>query len=344
MAQQESMACLERVVTCPICGEHGDKLYSDLQDRQIRGHLGKWGFDKCPRCGHVWLTPRFTPEYISLAYDGYSDLRWSGDGPFSSSRWKLALKKAYFAAAYGYTAGTSLWQRLTGYVFYLCPPIKSKLDRQVMFLTNHKDGKLLDIGSGSGWFLENMQWLGWEVQGIDIDAVSAEKARKRRVDVRVGIVEEARYPDNTFDAITMTHVVEHLYEPRITLQECFRILRPGGRIVIITPNVESAEHRRFERCWQPLEPPRHLNLFTLKSIALAVEQTNFEIDKLYSVADGAAHFWRLSSAIESTGSYSSARSTPLRNKLTACAFYIAEWLGLLWDKSVGEEIILIGRK
>jgi len=213
-----------------------------------------------------------------------------------------------------------------------------------MFLSSQKDGKLLDIGSGSGWFLENMQWLGWEVQGVDIDAVSAEKARKRGVVVHIGTLEEQNYPDNMFDAITLAHVIEHLYNPVTTFRECYRILRPGGRLVVLTPNVESMGQKRFADSWQPLEPPRHLNLFTLKSIALAIKKTAFQIDKLYSRGNSAAHVWLLSSVIKSTGSYRPGKPVGKRTKLKGYAFYMMEWLSLLWDKSVGEEIVLIGRK
>jgi len=343
MAQQDNAIYLETVAFCGVCGHHGETLYSNLQDRLFVDRPRAFGVKRCLHCGHVWLTPRFTLQCIGHAYRGYSD-DCLGDPPLSSSRRKLALKQAYFAAAWGYTAGTSLWQRLVGYAFYLHPPLRRKLDRQVMFLARRHSGRLLDIGCASGWFLQNMQWLGWKVEGVDIDPVGAEKARKRGIAVRLGTLEGQHYPDNIFDAITMSHVVEHLHKPIATLQECYRILKPGGRIVIITPNTESMAHKRFKEFWMPLDTPRHLNLFTSMSMTLAVERAGFRIEEGYCAADGAAGFWSLSSAIESTGSLQLQESPGIRARLKAYAFYATESLRLLWDQTAGEEIILVGRK
>jgi SAM-dependent methyltransferase len=81
--------------------------------------------------------------------------------------------------------------------------------------------------------------------------------------------------DETYDAVTMSHVIEHLHDPVSALQEVRRILKPGGTLWIVTPNVESIGHRRFGVNWRGLEPPRHLVLFSGASLAEALDRAGF---------------------------------------------------------------------
>ncbi len=95
---------------------------------------------------------------------------------------------------------------------------------------------------------------------IDQDAVTI--ARSLGLEVRCGSLEEQGYPAESFDAVTLCHVVEHLSDPRATIDECFRILKPSGRLVVATPNSDSLSRRLFGKDWRGLEPPRHLMVFS----------------------------------------------------------------------------------
>jgi len=146
-----------------------------------------------------------------------------------------------------------------------------------MYLADRKPGKLLEVGCGNGQMLRRMKDEGWDVTGIEIDAQAGIFAQLAvgAASVYIGSLEEAALPDDSFNAITMNHVVEHLHDPIGVLGECYRILKPGGRLVLVTPNTQSLGHARFNRNWVGLDPPRHLYLYSPSSLSTLAQQAGF---------------------------------------------------------------------
>jgi SAM-dependent methyltransferase len=93
--------------------------------------------------------------------------------------------------------------------------------------------------------------------------------------VRQGKLEAQGYAPATFDAVTMSHFLEHVYDADAPLEESHRILKPGGRLVVVTPNAAAWGHRLFGRAWRGLEPPRHLQIFTPEALRSALERAGF---------------------------------------------------------------------
>jgi SAM-dependent methyltransferase len=91
------------------------------------------------------------------------------------------------------------------------------------------------------------------------------------LDARCGSLEGAGFEPAAFDLVTLVHVVEHLPDPRATLEAAVRLLRPGGTLVLVTPNFGSLDSRLHRDDWFPLDPPRHLFLFSPASIRRCVE-------------------------------------------------------------------------
>src|SRR5208283_4697550 len=113
-------------------------------------------------------------------------------------------------------------------------------------------------GCGDGRFLALMRDAGWDVYGIEPDPVAAKVAqRELGTSVTVGALEDAGFPDEAFDAVTLSHVIEHVHDPVALLAECRRVLKPDGSVVIVTPNIRSLGHQKFQSLWRGLEPPRH---------------------------------------------------------------------------------------
>lgn len=136
--------------------------------------------------------------------------------------------------------------------------------------------QLLDVGFGRGEFLRTMQEHGWQVQGLEPDSGAVAAARADGLDVEQGLIDDAPYPPESFDAITLSHVIEHLHDPVASLTVCSRLLTPGGVLWVATPNVAGHTHRRFGRNWFGLDPPRHLVIFTRSSLELALLRAGFQ--------------------------------------------------------------------
>jgi SAM-dependent methyltransferase len=124
-------------------------------------------------------------------------------------------------------------------------------------------GLVLDVGCATGNFLAGMRELGWETIGVEPSPHAASYAREvQGLDVHQGTLADAALPAEHVDVVTMWHVLEHVYDPKASLAEAARVLRPGGWIVITVPHLESWEARCFGRYWLGLDFPRHLYLFS----------------------------------------------------------------------------------
>ncbi len=108
-----------------------------------------------------------------------------------------------------------------------------------------------------------------------MDPIVVRNAKAKGLNVRMGSIDAFANYSEQFDVITISHVVEHLYSPIDALRLAHKLLKPGGRLWLDTPNIESLGHARYGRHWRGLEPPRHLVIFGPKSIRLAMGQAGF---------------------------------------------------------------------
>jgi ubiquinone/menaquinone biosynthesis C-methylase UbiE len=121
------------------------------------------------------------------------------------------------------------------------------------------DGRVLDVGCANGSFLTALESIAnWELHGIDINPKVIEDCRNTKLHLKAGQLEQGVYPDEFFDAIIMTHLIEHVVDPLETLRICLAILKPGGVVVGELPNVDSWDFKLFHRYWGGLHLPRHL--------------------------------------------------------------------------------------
>jgi len=140
----------------------------------------------------------------------------------------------------------------------------------------HKPGRLLDVGCAMGFLLEAARRRGWQVVGLDLAAAAVEYARREfQLDVRLGPVERAAFPEASFDVITAFELIEHVVDPAGTLGCFHRWLRPDGLLVLTTPNAGSYAARRHpERFEGFLEPP-HLVYFTPSTMRQLLRRAHF---------------------------------------------------------------------
>ncbi len=138
-------------------------------------------------------------------------------------------------------------------------------------------GKLLDIGAGTGDFLMTAKGAGWEVIGIEPNAKAREAAKQKGV----GFVEnEEALDDNTFDVITMWHVLEHVPDVNKQIAELKRLIKPNGTVVIAVPNFNSFDAKYYGDFWAAYDVPRHLTHFSKTAIKILFEEQGFRLEKV----------------------------------------------------------------
>lgn len=338
---------VEEVPRCPLCGSEERKtLYAGLTDR-LFGAPGEWTLKECRDCRTAFLDPRLTPENIGRAYETYCTHSAISENPKSNSPVHLfyrAMKAGYLGGRWGYSWGTKPWQRLLGSLLFLFPRRQAQLDFTVMYQHAVPGGRLLDVGCGSGELLERMQSLDWRVEGLDFDAKAVQVAQEYGLKVRLGTLEEQYYPEGSFDAITMSHVIEHVHDPLALLSECRRILKPGGCLVVVTPNLGSLGHNHFGVDWIALDPPRHLQLFEPQTLRRLAERSGFEKLDIRTTMHIADWIYETSSLIRRKGYYSWGEPTSLMMRMWGRTMQRLQWVLLKIRPNVGEEIVLTCEK
>ncbi|MDX2032519.1 MAG: class I SAM-dependent methyltransferase [Blastocatellia bacterium] len=142
-------------------------------------------------------------------------------------------------------------------------------------------GRLLEIGSSTG---EMIAAAGerFTAIGLEPDEANCRIARARGLDCRNTTLDEARFPAGHFDAAVSYHVIEHVPSPRAELRELHRVLKPGGWLVMETPNIDNLWYRLLGARWRQFIPD-HLYFFTPQTFTRLCEESGFEVRELRSV-------------------------------------------------------------
>lgn len=140
-----------------------------------------------------------------------------------------------------------------------------------------RKGPILDVGCGRADFLSLMKERGWKTAGLELDKRIEAHGKRAGMDLRAGSLDNIRFPDSYFDAVTFWHVFEHIRRPVETITECARILKPGGLLVIAVPNIGSVQARLTGGNWFHLDPPYHLYHYSLRNIKDLLASRGFRI-------------------------------------------------------------------
>lgn len=136
--------------------------------------------------------------------------------------------------------------------------------------------RLLEVGRGAAGFLAAGKPAGWDVAGLELSLQGATFARDRLgLEVRTERAETMIFPPGSFDLAVMFDVIEHLFDPRAVLEATRRALKPGGALVVSTPNLDALSRRALGEAWAVLSPLEHLYSFTEGTLARMVESCGF---------------------------------------------------------------------
>jgi SAM-dependent methyltransferase len=201
---------------------------------------GSFQMVRCLSCQFIYLNPRPTDRSL---FDFYQD--YLPEGEPSVESWKRMMRSVFKRAA-------------------------KLLEQQV------GKGRLLDVGTGFGFFLPEMKRKGWDVMGVEISQKGMEYARDvLGLQIQPGPLEAAGFPANSFDAVTGFYVIEHLPNPMAFFRECHRILKPGGILLLRYPHTTpiknllslfGVENRLYDL-------PAHLSDFSPRVIQQCLERT-----------------------------------------------------------------------
>ena len=239
--------------TCFNCGSYKFKTLFLGKDRMF-GLPGEFMVDECIDCGQISTHPELSNEEIEKYYPT-DYLLFTSAIEDEKNRFKRFDRKH----------GLDL----------RC--------RAVISNSKVKQGRILDIGCATGIFLHGMQLRSWECFGIEPSFHAADYARTRfDLQIITGYLKSEQFPDSFFDVITLWDVFEHLPSPIDTLNIINMILKPGGLLVITTPNIDSWTSKIFGKFWAGWELPRHYHVYSPRLLKSLLQKTGFDFSKFTS--------------------------------------------------------------
>ncbi len=190
-------------------------------------------------------------------------------------------------------------------------------------------GRLLDFGCGGGSYLKRMAALGWRVTGMDSSVEMADRVRDELgLTAIAGTLPHRDLRPCSFDVVTLWHSLEHVHDPLATLREVYRLLVPGGKVVIACPNIDSWAFRRFGASWFGLDLPRHLTHFTPATLGHMLHAAGLRLDSVRGIRHTD---WLRSSARRSAASRRGSTTDHLLTWKPAAKF--AGWVAYLMGGS-----------
>ncbi len=225
---------------CDLCGS---AAYSSVFEKD-----GLSGV-RCSSCGLIYINPRPADEYLKneVYNEGYFDAEkgYGIEDVFGKSRLE-SLKRA-----------DELFAEIEMY------GIK---------------GSVLDAGCAAGYFLETARKRGWEPHGIEISDFAARHARENlNLEVLTGDLVRVELPNEKYDLALLMDTIEHLTSPKKGLERIYSALKPGGMLVVETPNYESTPARFLGAEWGLVAPEHHLFYFTPSTLKRLAAETGFHV-------------------------------------------------------------------
>jgi SAM-dependent methyltransferase len=145
-----------------------------------------------------------------------------------------------------------------------------QLVSKAAWLDKFPQGRLLDIGAQKGEFIWFMQERGWVVEGVELDN---NVPNPKNMPIRYGNFLEMNFPEDSYDVITFWAVLEHVYYPMSFIERAAKLLKPGGRLIVLVTNLNSIQARLYRAD----DYPRHLTIFTEKSAKLMCKKNGLRV-------------------------------------------------------------------
>lgn len=249
---------------CPLCGCDAARVLFEMTDRLYRTTRRIFRVIECAECRLMRLDPWPAPGELERYYP---QAYWFAEGGSAAS----ALAELYRRIV------------LRDHVRFVSRALESCGEQ----------GLVLDVGCGGGLFLRMMRRRGYRAVGLDFSPGAASTAwRKQEAPVVCASLERAPLAAGCCAAVTMFHVLEHLRDPASYLEAAHALLKPGGRLIVQTPNAACWQFFLLGERWTGLDVPRHLIDFRARDLEALIESAGFEVvrTKHFSLRDNPAGF------------------------------------------------------
>jgi SAM-dependent methyltransferase len=246
---------------CPVCRGQVDEVFGGLFDDRY-GYPALFSLRKCRSCGHRFVPAHFTHEELGDLYTSYYPRKNFDIDSFQPAR---------------EVAGFRAW--LSG-------------ERGSAFRWVPKNVAVLDIGCGVGHTLAYHQARGCDAVGIEADDNVLAIAARYGLNIVRGVFDGSQFETSSFDYVTLDQVAEHVLDPVALMRGVHRVLKPGGWVVITTPNPDSLGARLFGRYWLNWHVPYHMQFYTKRSMKKLASAAGLRLAKAYTITASEWQFYQ----------------------------------------------------
>ena len=242
-------------VECCICEHAGSKIIGSGEDYEYHTTPDTFYVSQCDNCSLVFLNPRPSVSEFETIY------------PPNYHAFDFSLEKF-------------------GFVYRVRALLEAKRAlKRCDGLTDR--AHILDVGCGDGFHLKLLRKYGnktWILEGVDFDKRALKALSNSGIKVHLGTVEELNLTDENYDLVFLIQTIEHVEKPDKVLSAIYRLLKKGGKLVIVTDNTDSLDFKFYKRrYWGGYHFPRHWNLFNKKSLKLLAKKTKFDIEDMTTI-------------------------------------------------------------
>lgn len=235
-------------------------------------------YDSCPCCGRKNIVSLFSVEDYTVSHKRFEiweckncTFRFTQNVPGANG-----IGPYYQSENYISHSDTS-----EGFINKLYHKVRNRTliqkRKMIKKITAKSTGTILDVGCGTGAFLYTMQQSGWQINGLEPDETARKKA-KELYNLNLNNSEKLfSFPAESFDAITMWHVLEHVHELHNYIKRLKELLKPGGKLFIAVPNYTCYDEKIYKEFWAAYDVPRHLYHFSPASMYKLLSIHNMQI-------------------------------------------------------------------
>ena len=257
---------------CGACGCGQSRFLFEARD-YLYGNPGAWPVAECLGCGVVFLNPRVSPDAIGALYPPsyYTNAAAGGSGgAFGNALRDYVVHRLY---RYPLDQTPSAAIKLAGGAGMPFFRRWSAMRKHVPFAGG---GSLLDVGCGNGKLLARYKRYGWNTHGVEPSPSSAAIAQRGGHVIHPGDLFQAGLPADRFDAVTLWDALEHIHNPRATLAEIYRVLKPGGHVYLSVPNFGSGYARLLRDRWFMFTAPLHYYHYTRATLSALLDRCGYQ--------------------------------------------------------------------
>lgn len=224
-------------------------------------------YNSCPCCGQKNIVPVFSAEDYTVSHEQFEiweckncTLRFTQNVPGANEIGPYYQSENYISHS----------DTRKGFINNLYHKVRirtlAQKRKMVEKITSKSGGSILDVGCGTGAFLHTMQQAHWKITGLEPDATARKKALEL-YKINLDSPEKLfSLPAESFDAITMWHVLEHVHELHEYIKKLRELLKPGGKLFIAVPNYTCYDEKVYKEFWAAYDVPRHLYHFSPASM------------------------------------------------------------------------------